>query len=60
MLEVQIRPIDRKPMPDDPTRRMWHTDVFVKKTLLSRRAAVSGNAVIAGMLASAKTAQLGG
>lgn len=60
MLHVQIKPISRAPMPDDATRRMWKTDVLVHPVPVPRKKALSGNSVIASMLASAKTAQLAG
>ncbi len=59
MVEVQIKPISRAPMADDPTKRMWNTKVAVAQPV-SRRKALSGNSIIAGMLSSASSPQLNG
>lgn len=59
MLHVQICPISREPMKDDGKKRLWKTDVHVAAPV-ARKSVLSGNSVIASMLASAKTAQLPG
>lgn len=60
MAHVKIIPVSRAPMPDDAKRKMWKTIVRVHPTLVPRKQSSSGNGILAGLLASANTAQLAG